>query len=144
MIFAVASLKAILLVLLGSLNCFGQGGRQEALSLTLTLPRAPAPGEAIRARVNAGVLPRGARLIVRTAAGKIVGAVAPYGIASGSKAGTYTIPVPMDALADGKVALSFELKDKDGKIRPPTRDELEGAELVLVPVSASGKNHDSK
>src|SRR5262249_49011808 len=140
----VASLRIVLLIVIGGLNCFGQGGRQEALTLTLTLPHAPARGEAIRVRVNAGVLPRGARLIVRTAAGKIVGTVSPYGIASGSKAGTYTIPVPMDALADGKVALSFELKDRDGKVRPPTRDELEGAELVLVPVSASGKNDDSK
>ena len=125
----------VFVVLLCCLLCCGAGGQEAALTLTLTVARAPAPGEAIRVRVSAGVLPHGARIIVRTADGKIAGAVAPYGIPPGSKAGVYTIPIPAQEVKDGKLSLSFELKDRYGSVRAPTRDEVEGAEVVLLPVS---------
>ena len=124
----------VFFVLLFCLNCFGAGSQPGALTLTLALPRTPAPGEAIRVRVNAGVLPHGARIIVRTVTGKIAGTVAPYGVASGQEAGTYTIPIPAEAVSNGKLSLTFELKDRHGHVRAATQNEVLGAEVVLIPV----------
>lgn len=103
-------------------------------TVTLTLPRSAAEGEAVAARIAAGAVPRGARIIVRLPTGEIAGSVTPYGIRSGQKAGVYTIPLPAGATANGKVTLHLEVKEKRGT-RAPTDREVERVELVFLPIT---------
>jgi|GEM_PF-2378984 len=107
--------------------------------MTLVLPRAPAPGEAATLRVAAGVLPRGARLVVRLSNGEILGAVTPYGVLPGRKAGLSMIPLPKTAIANGEVKLALEVLERGRKTgRAPTRDELGAVDILFVPVTGEG------
>lgn len=111
------------------------GAPQARKTVTLTLPRAAASNEAVAVRIAAGVLPRGARIIVRLQSGEIAGSVTPYGVRTGQKAGLYTIPLPQHAIANGTVTLHLELSEKRGGPRAPTEQEVEKVEVVYVPVS---------
>ena len=78
---------------------------------------------------------RGSRIIVRTATGKIAGTVAALWHPLGQQSWHLYYSNSMEASKDGKVSLSFELKDKHGYVRAPTSDEVKGAEVVFVTVS---------
>ena len=102
----------------------------------LTLPRAAAPGEAVRLQLNAGVLPRGARILVRTRDGALVGAASPFGAPRGqATAATYTLPLPPEAIANGRVQLRLEVEEPGGAARPPRPGEVQGMELTFVRVT---------
>src|SRR4051794_38704269 len=77
--------------------------------VTLTLEREPTAEEMVTLRVTVGVLPRNARVVVRTERGEIAGTITPFGVRPGQKAGVHTIPVPPGALSKKKVALRFEV-----------------------------------
>ena len=103
----------------------------------IALARVPTDREAIQVQVKVGPLPEGARLVVRSEDGESLGTIAPYGAAARQKGGTYTVAVPKQGLstADAKLALSFELKEKDGTVRAPTKNELKEATAVIIPVT---------
>jgi hypothetical protein len=103
--------------------------------LILELPRAAGAGEAIYLRLTVGVLPRGARLVVRLGDGEIAGTVATYGVRPNQKAGIHTIGIPARAVVDGKVSLVLDVEEKKAPVRPPTQSEVEGATLVFRPVT---------
>jgi len=121
-------------LLLGCARSDAAGAAKAHKSVTLALPRAASSNEALAARIRAGVLPPGARIIVRLSNGEIAGSVTPYGVRSGQKA-LYTIPLPGRAVASGRATLQLELKEEGGATRPPTDQEVEGVELVWVPAS---------
>jgi hypothetical protein len=102
-------------------------------TMTLTLPRPPAAGEAVRVHVVAGVLPRGARVVVRLPDGQVAGSATPYGVRAGQPAGEYIIPLPKEATRTGKVKLCLAVEEK-GTTRAPKKGEIRKVELVTVPV----------
>ena len=111
--------------------------------VTLTLTREPTEDEMVTLRVTAGVLPRNARVVVRTEDGEIAGTITPFGIRPGQKAGVHTIPVPSGALAKNKVELRFEVLEKDAKqARVATKAEIEDAKLVLIPAVRRPQKED--
>lgn len=105
---------------------------------TLTLPREPEVGEDLTASVFIGTLPKEAEVILRTDDGEIAGAIAPFGTIPGRKAGQQAVPIPRSAVKDGKVVLRMEVHEPGKEVRPPTASEVEGAELLLVPVTREG------
>lgn len=114
------------------------GPSQDAASnraLTLDLPRASAADEAIYLRLTVGVLPPHARLVVRGANKEILGTVAPYGLGQDKKAGAHMIPVPIRAVINGKVSLLLEIHEQNGTVRAPGQDEVDGATLILRPIT---------
>ncbi|SIO36254.1 hypothetical protein SAMN05444166_4103 [Singulisphaera sp. GP187] len=116
------------------------GGEAPGGKLTLTLSRQPTKDEAIVLRLAVGVLPRNARVIVRTVDGKIAGTVAPFGVRPLQKAGVYQIAVPAKAVVGDKVTLRLEVLEKGaGEARLPTREEIEDAKLTFVPVTPKPK-----
>jgi hypothetical protein len=109
---------------------------EERRVVTLALPRPPAPGETVILRVTTGALPRGARVVVRLTDGEVLGAVSPFGVLPGRKAGPSMIPLPEKAMANGKVQLVLEVEEKGQPPgRAPTRKEVEAVDLVFVPVT---------
>jgi hypothetical protein len=102
--------------------------------LMLKLPRKPAADESLALRLSVGVLPQGARVVVKTPDGKIAGTVSPFGVRPGRKAGVYTIPIPATAVTGDKVILHLEVLEKGTEVgRPPTKEEIEGAEVAFMP-----------
>ena len=108
---------------------------------TLALPHRLERGEAATLRITAGILPRGARVVVRLASGKILGTVAPFGVLPGQKAGFTTIPVPADAWTDGKITVVLELEERGKPPRVPTPAEIEAVEVALIKVSGPPPAH---
>ncbi len=78
-----------------------------------------------------GALGRGESLEIATAAGRSLGVISPFGVRAGQDAGTYTVPVPADAVRDGRVALRLTVRQGDTS-RPPTREEVRGVRLSIV------------
>ncbi|WP_029190086.1 hypothetical protein [Verrucomicrobium spinosum] len=106
--------------------------------MLLALPRAREADEAVAVRITVGTLAKGARIIVKTTEGEVVGAVVPFGILPGRKAGSFMVPVPLAAVKDGKVSLQLEVEElTGGKTRAPTKTEVEAANLELMPVSGT-------
>lgn len=104
--------------------------------MLLALPRARAADEQVAVRITVGTLAKGARIVVKIAGGEVVGAVAPFGVLPGRKAGSFMVPVPLEAMKDGKVTLQLEVEElTGGKTRAPTKVEVEAAHLELMPVS---------
>ena len=118
-----------------SLVACTHGSVVAAGAMTLSLPRTPAADEAVRLTVKVGRLPQGARVVVRTNGGEIVGAVSPFGQAATEKGGTYVIPIPSDAVKDGQVSVQFEVEQKGTPPRVPTRDEVLSVTVVLAPIT---------
>ena len=100
----------------------------------LAVPRAPAAQEAVWLNVRVGVLPRGLRILVLSDDGKLLGAISPFAIVPGKEAGTYTIPLPDDAVQQGHVTVRLVVEER-GVTRPPTGSEVEDVGLVYVPVT---------
>jgi hypothetical protein len=106
---------------------------EETGVIELAAPRAPASGEAVQIRVTVRSLPAGARLAVKTEAGEILGAVAPFGPRRDRTATTATIPVPRSALVDGRLRLRLEVIEPGGAARKARSEEVEHIEVILVP-----------
>jgi hypothetical protein len=98
---------------------------QEASGRTvnLALPHALREGETAWLLVTVGVIPRGAEIEITTPSGRLLGVISPYGIRSGNAAGTYTVPLPADAISGRRVRLLLML-DLSGKQRVPTAREV--------------------
>src|SRR5262249_4849907 len=117
-------------------DCPLAGRKDTGKTMVLKPKRLPTANEALVLRVSVGPLADGARIVVRTAQGKIAGTISPFGISPRRKAGVFTIAIGRKALADGKVPLRFEVVEKGSKVpRPPTEKELEKAELEIIPIT---------
>jgi hypothetical protein len=101
----------------------------------LVLPRSLNEDEAVAVELTLGVLERGNEIRVETASGKLLGVISPYGIRSGQEAGTYTVPVPADAISDNRVSLRIILdRHRRGK-RAPTAQEVRSVKLKIIPTT---------
>jgi hypothetical protein len=106
-----------------------------APATVLTLPRPPAAQEAVWLSVRVGVLQRGARVLVLSDEGALLGAISPFAIPPGKEAGTYTIPLPENSVRDGRVVVRLVVEEREHATRPATGGEVEDVGLVYVPVT---------
>jgi hypothetical protein len=126
---------SILLVLLLCSTISGPA-RPTRGAVTAAMPRPVHSGEAIRARITLGSLPRGARVVVRLPDGRIAGTLAPYGRTGDGKTAAQTIAIPSDATTNGKVHLQLDVQERGAASpRPATSSEVTAVELVLIPVT---------
>jgi hypothetical protein len=109
-----------------------QADAAEGRDVTLTLPRALHPGETAFAEVQLGLLARGLEIEVTTATGLELGVISPHGIRAGQEAGTYTLPIPLDAIVKGQVALRLFL-NQFGHTRAPTAKEVKSVRVKITP-----------
>lgn len=101
--------------------------------VVLTLPRPLKPGEAATLVVEVGVLKRGHEVVVTTPSGKLIGTISPYGIPPGQAAGSYALPVPAEAVKDGKLSLRLSLTGTGGPPRAPTDQEVKSLRVSITP-----------
>jgi hypothetical protein len=106
-----------------------------AQSMTLQLPRPLAADETAFIEVQVGPIGRGRTIEVTTAAGQPLGVVSPFGVRTGQDAGTYPLPVPRDAIRDGRVSIRLTISQPGGQSRAPTANEVRGVKLGIGPIS---------
>jgi hypothetical protein len=104
-----------------------------ARSMTLALPRPLAAGETAFIEVQVGPIGRGRTIAVTTASGQPLGVVSPFGVRTGQDAGTYPLPVPQDAIRDGRLSIRLTVSQPGGSARAPTADEVRGVKLGVGP-----------
>lgn len=127
---------AAALAVAGHCVCAGTSfGAEHGKRFELALPRATAQGEEAWLRIHAGSLPKGAALRISNAAGKELATFAPFGVKSAQAGGAYTVPLPREAVVEGRASVRIEVLDAKGAARAPTAKEIEGVELINVPVS---------
>jgi hypothetical protein len=104
-------------------------------AVELALPRDAADDEAVWLQVHAGVLPRGAEILISTTDGTPVGTVSPIAVPFGQGAGTYTMPLPDAAITDGRVRLRLAVGVPGAPARAPKSGEVQSVELLYVPIT---------
>ena len=100
--------------------------------VTLALPRPLETGDAVWVKVTVGQIARGAEIVLTTSAGRMVGVISPYGVRSGQEAGTYTVPVPADAITDSRVSLRLAVDQTGRARRAATRQEVKKIEVSVT------------
>lgn len=102
-----------------------------ALEAALVLPHPLGAGETAFVEVQVG--PVGGREIdITTASGQELGTISPFGVRLGQDAGTYTLPVPADAIRDGIVAVRLTITQPGGPPRAPTAEEVRSVKLAVA------------
>jgi hypothetical protein len=112
--------------------------------LALTLPHPLTENEVVWIEVKVGVIERGAEIEITTLKGQTLGVISPFGIRSGDPAGTYTVPVPPEAISDGRVKVRLTLNRYGHANRPPTTRQVKAVRLKITrKVLAQGtvRNH---
>lgn len=98
--------------------------------MTLDLPHKLRKGETAWLLVKVGAIDH-AEIQLMTQDGHPLGTISPYGARTGQAAGTYTVPVPADALADGRLALRMAVMESGQAQRAPTTDEVRSLRLLI-------------
>jgi hypothetical protein len=102
---------------------------QESRMIELSAPSALRSDESVELQITTGPLARGARLVVMTEQGEILGVVTPFNVPGTGTSNTATVPVPRTAMAGGRLRLRLQLIEQGGAPRAPRDDE---AKLGLV------------
>jgi hypothetical protein len=118
-------LHLALAVFLSGYPAAGPTGRR----VTLDLPHPPAQGETVWLKVDVGEIGRH-ELHVTTSNGRELGTISTYGVKSGRPAGTYTLPVPADAISSNHLTVLLVVIDGDTQ-RAATRREVKGVSVAL-------------
>ena len=109
--------------------------------VTLVLPHALGAGETAWIELELGVIERGAEIEIATMAGQSLCVISPFGIRSGDPAGTYTIPLPGDAISDERVSLRLTLNRNGHVQRAPTAREVKSIRVKIMPAARSTVDH---
>lgn len=99
--------------------------------VNLDLPRDLRAEDSVWLEVKLGVIPRGAEIEIETTSGKTLGVISPHGIRSGEEAGTYTVPVPHEAICNQRLSLRITVSHRSRK-RAPTLEEVKSIRLKIT------------
>jgi hypothetical protein len=112
----------------------GQVGRPDAArAVTLKVPNRVPQGGSAWLEVALGVVERGAEVEVTTAAGRTISVISPYAIKPGHEAGTYTVPLPSDAISHDHISLLIWLRREGKPPRAPTMSEVKSVRVSITP-----------
>ena len=120
-------LHLALAMMLWGQTAAGLAGR----AITLSLPHPPAHGETVWLKVDVGAIGHG-QVRVTTERGRELGTISTYGLKAGRVAGTYTLPVPADALSGDRIRVVFTMIEGN-KERPATQAEVTGVSVGIRP-----------
>jgi hypothetical protein len=123
---------AAMLALLALLahNADAAPAQQPTQDIVLALPHPLGAGETAFIEVQVGAVGAGREIGVTTASGQELGVISPFGVRAGQDAGTYTLPVPNDAIRDGRVAIRLTITG-GGTARAPTAQEVRSVKLKI-------------
>jgi hypothetical protein len=125
-----AAAAFLLLLLLARSGIAESPGDMTPGAATLVLPHPLQTGETAWIQVQVGQIGRGQEIEVTTTSGRELGVISPFGLGAGQDAGTYTLPLPADAIQDGRVSLRLTIT-QFGISRAPTAQEVHGVTLAI-------------
>ena len=102
----------------------------DARQVTLVLPHALRKGETAWLLVKVGAIGHD-QIQIMTQDGRPLGTISPFGIRSGKSAGTYTVPVPPEALHNGRLALRLSVMHSGRAPRAATTKEVKSLRLLI-------------
>jgi len=102
----------------------------DAREMTLALPHALRRGETAWLLVEVGAIGHD-QIQLMTQDGRPLGNLSPFGMRSGQAAGIYTVPVPTEALGDGRLALRLSVMQSGHAPRAPTTEEVKSLRLLI-------------
>ena len=102
----------------------------DAREMTLALPHALRRGETAWLLVEVGAIGHD-QIQLMTQDGRPLGNLSPFGVRSGQAAGIYTVPVPTEALGDGRLALRLSVMQSGHAPRAPTTEEVKSLRLLI-------------
>jgi hypothetical protein len=97
---------------------------------TLTLPHVLRKGEMAWLLVKVGAIGR-EQIEITTQEGRPLGTISPLGARSGDADGTYTLPVPAEALHDGRLTLRLSVVQSGRASRAATSNEVKSVRVVI-------------
>ena len=103
--------------------------------ITLTLPHPLAPGELAWLSVQVGRIGPGQEIDVTTASGQSLGTISPFGLRLGREAGTFTLPVPADAIRDARIVVRLTISQAGAPPRAPNAEEVRSVTLGVAAAS---------
>jgi len=118
------------LPLIALVLCSAVAQPRTSRAVTLVLPHTLRQDEIATLTVSVGVIPRSAQIELTTPTGRPLGVISPYGIRSGHEAGTYTVPLPAEAISGRHVHLLISLA-ANGTKRAPTKKEVKRVRVVV-------------
>jgi hypothetical protein len=80
--------------------------------------------------VQVGAIRRGQEIDVTIASGQELGVISPFGVRSGQDAGTYTLPVPADAIPNGRLSVRLTITQFGAPPHTPTAEEVRSVKLI--------------
>jgi hypothetical protein len=101
-----------------------------AREMTLVLPHALRKGETAWLLVKVGAIGRD-EIQLMTQDGRPLGTISQFGIRAGKSAGTYTVPIPAEALSNGRLALRLSVMQSGRAPRAPTAKEVKSLRLLI-------------
>jgi hypothetical protein len=130
-----APLAALVFLALLAQLVFAATGRV----VNLVLPHSLRSGETAWLELDIGTMERGAEIEIATTTGRPLGVISPFGIRSGHQAGTYTVPVPAEAISDDHISLRVSLDQYGHEQRAPTADEVKAIRVKVMPAKCDKK-----
>lgn len=97
----------------------------------LPLPRPLQDGDTLTLAITVGPLRR-QRLTISTVQGQYLGSVVPFGVAANQAGGRYMIPVPIEAVHDGRLALRVRILSGEVE-REPEAGDIAALSLMVIP-----------
>lgn len=120
-------------LILAALACAGPAFAQDRKVTELLAPRDPGENDAVRVKVETGPLPFGARLVVKTEQGDIVGSFSSYGVSGPNDTHSGSFPLPSSAVVHRRVRLQVQIEAPGAMTRAATPDEIRGLDILIVP-----------
>lgn len=108
-----------LAMLIAQSGCAAAGGYR-----TLTLAHPPRAGETVYLEVRLGALAGGQEIEVLGDDGRRLGVISPHAIRAGRDAGTYTVPLPAEAIRGTRVRIRLMTTPAGGAARDANADEV--------------------
>jgi hypothetical protein len=120
-------------LLFASLACVSVAAAQDRKMTELLAPRDPGPNEAVRLKVITGPLPFGARLVVKTEQGDVVGSIMTYGVPGPNDTRSETFPVQSRNVVNKRLRLQVVIEAPGAMTRAATPEEIRGLDVMIVP-----------
>jgi hypothetical protein len=102
----------------------------DAREVSLDLPHALRKGETAWLLVEVGAIDS-EEIQLMTRDGHPLGTISPHGVRAGQAVGTYTVPVPAEDFADGRIALRLSVIQSGQARRAPTTAEVKSLRLLI-------------
>ena len=120
-------------LLLASLAGVGMATAQDRKMTELLAPRDPGPNEAVRVKVETGPLPFGARLVVKTEQGDVIGSITSYGVPGPNDTRSESFPIQSRNVVNKRLRLQVLVEAPGAMTRNATPDEIRGLDIMIVP-----------